>query len=183
MPTVNPLFASNVQINVLVVIDTDYVKAHYPNPSRDPSRPTGIDHNSQFMICTDPRGGVQRQGTADLQFGAQPGDVVSFAGTSIYGNSDDAVIIYGINYWQGTNVFNQFVPNLVQRNGAVQPDPTTRNGLPAKQVVQAFSSFDAKVSQAGTENFYVLFALYQLVQGERQELFGYYYWDPSITVA
>jgi hypothetical protein len=178
----NTTLASNVQINVLVVIDTDYVKSHYPNPSKDPTKPTAIDHNSQFMICTDPRGGIANQGSADLQFAALPGDIVSFTGVSIYDNSDDAVIVYGINYWKGDNVFNQFVPDLVVRNGAAQPDPTTQNGLPAQLVQQSFSSFDSKVKQAGTENFYVYFALYQLSDGEQQELFGYYYWDPSIQV-
>ena len=101
---------------------------------------------------------------------------------SIYENSDDAVIVYGINYWKGDNVFNQFVPNMVVRQGAAQPDPTTSDGLPAKLVPQSFLSFDSKVKQAGTENFYVYFALYQLTGGEKQELFGYFYWDPSIQV-
>lgn len=176
------LASSAQQINVLVVIDTDYVKATYPNPSKDPAKPTGINHSSQFMICTDPRGGIKNQGTADLQFAALPGDTASFTGVSIYNNAEDAVIIYGIEYWNGTNVFNQFVPNMVQRKGAAQPDPMTKNGLPAKSVLQNFSSFDAKVRQAGIENFYVYFALYQLLDGENQELFGYFYWDPSITV-
>jgi len=180
--TQSALMSSSQQINVLVVIDTDYVKSHYPNPSKDPANPTGIDHNSQFMICTDPRGGIQNQGTADLQFAALPGDTVSFAGVSIYNNADDAVVLYGIKYWKGDNVFNQFVPDLVVHSGAAQPDPTTSNGLPVQNVPQSFSSFDSKVMKAGTENFYVQFGLYQLVGGEQQELFGYFYWDPSIQV-
>ncbi|MFG6458320.1 inclusion body family protein [Roseateles sp. BYS96W] len=178
----NTAASSAQQINVLVVIDTDYVKTHYPNPSKDPARPTGIDHHSQYMICTDPRGGIDKQGTADLVFSALPGDYVSYTGVSIYNNSDDAVIVYGINYWKGDNVFNQFVPNLVVRNGAAQPDPTTKNGLPAKPMQQSFSSFDSKVMKAGTEYFYVNFALYTLADGENQQLYGYFYWDPSIQV-
>lgn len=176
------LESSSEQINVLIVIDTDYVKAHYQKPSTDPNNPTGIDHNSQFMICTDPRGGIVNQGTADLQFTALPGDLVSFAGVSIYDNSDDAVVVYGIKYWKGDSVFNQFVPNLVRRNGAAQPDTSTPNGLPVLNVPQNFTSFDSKVKQSGTENFYVQFGLYQLVNGESQNLFGYFYWDPSICV-
>ena len=182
MNATSTILASNLQINVLVVIDTDYVKDHYPNPSKDPARPTGIDHNSQFMICTDPRGGIVNQGTADLQFSAQPGDIVSFTGTSVYANSDDAVIVYGIEYWKGDHVFNPFVPHLVRRNAAVQPDPNTNNGLPPLQVVQNFSSYDSKVKQSGTENFYVYFALYVLEGGQSQQLYGYFYWEPAITV-
>lgn len=178
------LDASARQINILIVIDTEYVKSHYPNPSKDPNNPTGIDHNSQFMICTGSRGTVTGQGTADLSFQANAGDYVSFAGTSIYDNSDDAVIIYGIKYWSGDKVFNQFTPDLVKRNKAVMPDPTTSNGLPALQAPISFSSYDARVSQSGTENFYVFFALYTLgSDGQSQNLFGYYYWDPQIRVS
>lgn len=178
------LESSAQQINVLVVIDTEYVKTHYPNPSQDPTHPTGIDHNSQYMICTGSRGIVSGQGSADLNFRANPGDLVAFTGVSVYDNSDDAVIVYGIQYWKGDQVFNQFVPNLVTRKGAVMPDPSTENGLPALQAQIDFSSFDSKVRNGGTENFYVIFALYKLDDsGENQQLFGYYYWDPAITVS
>jgi hypothetical protein len=175
--------ASAQTINVLVVIDTDYVKSHYPNPSKDLNNPTGIDHNSQFMICTDPRGAVTGQGTADLSFPANVGDFVSFRGTSIYQNSDDAVIVYGIKYWKGDQVFNTFVTNMVTLTGAVQPDPNQLNGLPPKNVTQSFVSLDSKVARAGTENFYVQFGLYTLDgTGEKQTLFGYFYWDPQVRV-
>lgn len=50
------LEASSESINVLIVIDTEYVKAHYPHPSQDQNNPTPIDHNSEFMIASDPRG-------------------------------------------------------------------------------------------------------------------------------
>lgn len=177
------LTASAESINVLVVIDTEYVKSHYAKNSSSDS-PVGIDHNSQFMIATDPRGIVSGQGTADLNFKANPGDFVSFTGTSIYANSDDAVIVYGIKYWNGDQVFNQFVPNQVTRKNAVVPDTSTSNGLPALTTSINFMSLDSKVKAGGTENFYVYFALYTLAEdGETQELYGYYYWDPTITVS
>lgn len=175
--------SSSLDINVMIVIDTDYVKDHYPTPSKDQTKPTGIDHNSQFMICTDPRGINSGQGTADLSFKALPGDTVSFRGTSIYGNSDDAIIVYNIVYWNGDHVFNSFVTDLVKRNKAVIPDTTTPTGLPALYTPINFTSIDSRISQNGTENFYVYFALYNLNSGgNEQDLFGYFYWDPTITV-
>lgn len=174
---------SATNINVIIVIDTDYVKNHYPNPSKDPARPTGIDHSSQFMIATDPRGIIWGQGTADLNFKANVGDYVSFRGTSIYGNSDDAVIVYGVKRWSGANVFNTFVTNVAERQHAAVPDPSSLNGLPALNTFESFTSLDSKVARAGTENFYVYFALYTLASdGETQQLLGYYYWDPTVTV-
>ncbi|MDR3390871.1 MAG: inclusion body family protein [Sulfuriferula sp.] len=175
--------ASAQAINILIVIDTEYVKQTYPNPSKDSTKPTGINHSSQFMICTGSRGIISGQGTADLNFKANVGDYVAFTGTSIYDNADDAVIVYGINYWSGTKVFNAFVPDMVTRTKAVMPDPNTAAGIPPLQTKISFSSLDSKVASAGTENFYVYFGLYTLAaDGETQQLFGYYYWDPTVTV-
>ncbi len=158
-------------------------KKNYPNPSKDPNNPTGINHSSQYMICSDPRGIISGQGTADLNFKANPGDSVWFRGTSIYQNSDDAVIVYGIVYWSGDKVFNQFTPVLVKRNRAVMPNVDTTNGLPAVQAPISFTSLNTTVKQSGTENFYVYFALYTLADdGQSQNLYGYYYWDPTCTV-
>lgn len=176
--------SASQEVNILVVIDTDYILQHYPNLSQDQNNPTGIDHSSQFMICTGARKINSGQGTADLSFSANVGDEVSFTGTSIYDNSEDAVIVYGIKHWNGDSVFNQFVPDLVTRNKAVVPDSNTSNGLPAIQTKLSFSSFDSKVKNSGTEGFYVYIALYTLSDdGESQNLKGYCYWDPYITVS
>jgi len=175
--------SSAQEINVLVVIDTDYVRSHYPNPSQDPNNPTGIDHNSQHMIVSNANA-ISGQGTADLNFSARAGDNVSFRSTSIYQNSDDAVIIYNIKYWSGDQVFNSFVYNAVTRQQAVVPNYDSQNGLPANFASITFSSFDSKVRNTGTENFYVQFALYTIDpnNSNKQVLYGYYYWDPTITV-
>ena len=175
--------SSRVDINVLVVIDTDYVKTHFGKGSQDPNNPKGIDHNSQYMIANDSRGIVHGQGTADLILKANVGDAIHFRGTSIYQNSDDAVIVYGIKWWSRDHVFNTFVTDQVTRNRAVQPDPDQLDGIPPLQVKQNFLSLDSTIRQSGTENFYVYFALYTLADdGQTQELYGYYYWDPQIQV-
>ncbi|ECF1925704.1 DNA-directed RNA polymerase subunit beta, partial [Salmonella enterica subsp. enterica serovar Newport] len=155
----------------------------YPNPSKDQANPTGIVHDSEYMLVTGARGDVRGQGTADLSFRANVGDRVSFTGTSIYANADDAVIVYGIKFGSGTNVFNQFTPGLLRRKEAVMPNLNTPYGIPPTTQDINFSKFSADVRQAGTENFIVYFALYTLDNsGEGQELFGYYCWDPAVTV-
>ncbi|EBP3802518.1 DNA-directed RNA polymerase subunit beta [Salmonella enterica subsp. enterica] len=175
--------SSMVEINVLCVIDTELVKKKYPNPSKDQANPTGIVHDSEYMLVTGARGDVRGQGTADLSFRANVGDRVSFTGTSIYANADDAVIVYGIKFGSGTNVFNQFTPGLLRRKVAVMPNLNTPYGIPPTTQDINFSKFSADVRQAGTENFIVYFALYTLDNsGEGQELFGYYCWDPAVTV-
>lgn len=175
--------SSSQEINILVVIDTDYVRANYPNPSKDPNNPTGIDHNSQHMIVSNSNA-ISGQGSAELNFKARAGDNISFRSTSIYQNSDDAVIIYNIKFWSGKEVFNNFLYNAVIRKQAVVPKYESHNGLPPNFTDITFSSFDSKVRTTGTENFYVQFALYILdpQNSDRQILFGYYSWDPTITV-
>ncbi|ALR31894.1 DNA-directed RNA polymerase subunit beta [Chryseobacterium sp. IHB B 17019] len=177
------LKASSQEIDILVVIDTDYVKSNYPNPSQDPNNPTGIDHNSQHMIASNANV-VSGQGTTYLNFSARAGDFVAFRGTSIYQNSDDAIIIYNIKYWSGDQVFNSFVYDAVTRQQAVVPNYDSSNGLPPNYASITFSSFDSKVRNTGTENFYVQFALYTIDpnNSNKQILYGYYYWDPTITV-
>lgn len=174
--------ASSAQIDILVVIDTEYIKNNFPK-NTDPINAPGINHSSQYMICYSPRGIVSGQGTADLSFRANAGDNVSFRGTSIQQNSDDSVILYGIKYWQGDRVFNNFTTDIVTRNRAVQPNPDQANGIPPVLTVQNFTSYDSKVARGGTENFYVYIAVYTLAgDGQTQELYGYYYWDPQIVV-
>ena len=174
--------ASSAQIDILVVIDTEYIKNNFAK-NTDPTNPQGMDHNSQYMVAYSPRGIVSGQGTADLSFRANAGDNVSFRGTSIQQNSDDSVILYGIKYWEGDYVFNNFTTDIVTRNRAVQPDPTLPNGLPPVLTVQNFTSYDSKIARGGTENFYVYIAVYTLAEdGQTQELYGYYYWDPQVVV-
>lgn len=171
-------------IDILNVIDTEYVKRVYPNPSKDLTKPTPIDHNSEFMICTGSRGIVSGQGTWNLNFKAQVGDFVQFRSVSIYQNSDDAVIIYNVAPLAGQpNVFNTFVSNVITRAKAAVPDTSKVNGMPATHQTVNFTSLDSKVARAGTESFWVQFGLYTISAAGSQDLFGYYQWDPTITVA
>ncbi|HEX7150734.1 MAG TPA: inclusion body family protein [Thermoanaerobaculia bacterium] len=182
--------ASAIDINVLIVVDTDTIKAANPTPSQDPANPTAIGHDTQYMICADSRGIVGGQATGDLNFLANPGDFISFTGQSIYANSDDAVIVYSIvPFPNSSNVLGGFTVDTVQRSGAVFPNTTTSSqgataGLPPVKMTGNFITLDARVSQAGTENYSVYFGLYTLdAGGQNQNLYGYFSWDPTITVA
>lgn len=174
-----------VFINVNCVVDTYSVMQAYPNPSQDWTNPTPISHNNQFMIASDPRGIVSGQGTATLNFNAEPHDFVSFYGTSASANSDDAVLVYGIKSISGS-VFDTFNYNAVTISGAATPNlgSSTSNGLPAVFQPLTVSSFDAMVANGGSEFFWLQFALYTMGEsGETQQLFGYFQWDPTITVS
>ena len=174
------------EIKVLVVIDTEYLKDAYRNPSKDQNNPTAIDHGHQYMLCTGSRGVMSGQGTGDLQFKADVGDNVAVTGVSIYNNSDDAVIVYDVKHFSGNHVFNPFNADMIVRTGAVQPnaDSPDRNGLPPVRKQTNFAVFDSKVRSSGREGFGLAFGLYTLAaNGQAQELYGYFRWDPYVTVA
>lgn len=175
-----------VDINVMIVIDTAAVAMSNASPSTDPNNPTAIPHDTQYMICSDPRGIISGQGTGDLNFNANPGDFVSFAAQSVSANAQDAVIIYNIASFSGPNVLGSLTVNTVTITGAVFPNKNVSApnvGIPPLQQSASFNTVDARVQQGGTEGYKVSFGLYQLDQtGENQVLFGYFSWDPTITV-
>ena len=126
---------SSKSINVLVAIDAEALKKSGLAPGQSESSPTMINDptllsNVFFMICTGSRGVLSGQGTDKLNFKANAGDFVSFEGITVDGNSDDAVIIYGIDE-KANQVFNEFRSMQVTRTKAVQA-ASTKNGLPQK---------------------------------------------------
>ena len=63
------------------------------------------------------------------------------------------------------------------------PDPGTANGIPPTHQKISFASYDSRISSGGTEKFYVYIAVYTLdSDGQTQSLYGYFYWDPTVTV-
>jgi nematocidal protein AidA len=175
---------SSEQINVLVVIDTDYIVGHYPNPSTSPKKPTVVDRDGLYMIFASPRGAGGGQGTSGLDFRAEAGDVASFTGTSISANSDAAVILYDIKLRKGEQVLNpRGRLQKITRQDAVMPDPTKPDGLPPTHQSISYTSYQTEVQQAGKAHFSVYIAVYVLAgDGQTQKLYGYFCWHPSATV-
>lgn len=171
-------------VNILIVVDTENVKAMLPAPSQDPAAPTTIDPNNLFMLGSGARGNIAGQCSANLQFSANAGDYVSISGTSIYHNADDAVVVYSLEYASGEMAFNAFSPSFLTRSSAVTPDPEVETGLPPGHASIDFSSLESRTKGHGEETLTICFGLYALAKdGETQELFGYYCSHPSLTVS
>jgi hypothetical protein len=179
--------SSSRMIDILIVIDTEGIKGSNLHRSTNQGSPTMINDlvflkNTFFMISSGSRG-VVSQGTVDLQINALVNDTVNFRVTSVYGNSDDAVIVYNVSPISGSdNVFGLFTPKVISFN-AIQPDPTKYNGMDPITVKQSFSSFSSYIAKTGREQFGISFALYKRDDNTgNQVLFGYYKYDPTIIV-
>ena len=168
-------------INILIAMDTDSVQRNYPNPSQDPTRPTGIAHNLGYMVCTGTTVN-SGQGTGDLNFNALVGDTVRAFATSGSDNFEDAVLLYGMPRYTGDQVFGTFIYQNYTKSTVVPNSPTTP--LPAQIANETFWFYQAGVIAAGTEGYEVQFGLYNRDPNTgKPVLKGYYYWDPTIKVA
>jgi hypothetical protein len=171
-------------VNVITVIDTDIIKQTYgPNTS-----PQGLNnHEGITMSC--PAANYQPDPGGDrtnITFTANVHDYVSFRATSVSNNSEDAVIIYGIESTDNVNVFNPFHVDMILVDYAAIPDIQKQpNGMPATTAALPFYSYDSQVQTHGQESFIIRFAIYELdpQSGDKQSLYGLYYWDPKIIVS
>jgi len=168
-------------INILISIDTDAVQVRYPNGSKDSNRPTGIAHDMGYMVATGTTIN-SGQGTGNLNITALVGDTVRAFAVSGSDNFEDAVLLYGMPRFRGTEVFGPFNYQNFTKS-AVFPQSTS-TPLPARIADEEFWFYQASVSRRGTEGYKVEFGLYTRSETTgRPELFGYYDWDPEITVA
>jgi hypothetical protein len=178
------LLSSKVSINILAVIDTDAITDVYESNKHDKKHPQKVDLDTERMICSGSRGVVSGQGTADISFNARHGDLIYFRGMSTSNNSNNAIIIYNIEWVEGDSIFKPFTSEVKSIEGAVVPDADTQNGLPPLHEPMSFSTFESKVSKHGTAVLAIQFGLYQLDDnGEKQKLYGYFEWDTKITIS
>jgi nematocidal protein AidA len=172
------LESTNIITNVQIVIDTDKVIKDVPNPSKDPNKPTGLAHNYQYMIVSGNQG-ISGTATADLNFQAFTGDVVRMTMSSEYDNLDNPVFIYKIVKFGGSDVFGDFLSQQITSKTVV---PGVPSPLPPTMIDRTFWYYQANVQKMGVEQYQVWFAMYQRVRGGNPVLYGYFYWDPTITV-
>ncbi|TKC86859.1 hypothetical protein FAZ69_19675 [Trinickia terrae] len=156
-------------VNILAVVNTEYVKKMYPNPSKSWQRPTGISSRAVYMLNSN------GDGTGDQNLRVNVGDSVAFRGTSISDNAKDVVDVYTLRHFSGANVFSPFAVQVTSVN-AISPDPEAPSDLLLSTQAQVFRSFDARVISTGTEGVATSFALYTRIQGS-QALYGYFWWN------
>ncbi|WP_299999510.1 inclusion body family protein [uncultured Cedecea sp.] len=172
--------SSNKIINILVVIDTDSVINDFKGKyvSKDYTKPTSISHNYSYMVTTSAHS-ISGSGTADLNIKANVGDVIRWTGISESGNFDSSVLIYGVPKFKGDNVF---VDPTFKSFSKRSMTPKQGGPFPVTFRDQINWFLQADIHQTGKEHYNIQFGVYYRPTGGEQELFGYFYWDPTITV-
>ena len=164
-------------INITTIINTGYVMQNYKNPSTNPSSPTPIDHNSEYMVASYGTA-ISGSGGADLVIQAQPGDVLRWFGISEANNFDNEVIIYGAPFYNGTAVFT--TPIFIQSADDIMVPPTNYPTAPATQQTVKMWFLEATIDQYGTGSYQVQFAIYTTNSAGVSQLYGYFQWDPQV---
>lgn len=166
-------------IYVTIVIDTDTVITNYPNPSQDPQNPTGIAHDLGFLV-TSREYVVSGNGTGDLNIKAEVGDTLRWTSMSESDNMDTAVFTYAFNQSGGTKVTGNVTLDTFTTQSMF---PTSANPPQVNQINQNYWFMTCNITDNGTESYTVNFGLYRRTRGvPGQALFGYFYWDPTLTV-
>lgn len=165
-------------IDIQVTLNAEGIKSDYPNPSKNQNSPTGIGHSYAYMVATS--NAISGSGTGDLNFSANVGDIVRFFGVTASNNFENSALIYGINKFSGTNVFSDFSSKTFTKSGV---SPSGSAVLPPTISDQKFWFFEADVINRGTEGYRVVFALYERNSSGEPVLYGYFQWDPTITVS
>jgi hypothetical protein len=173
-------------IDIEIVIDTVSLLAEYPNPSKDYSKPTGIDHTSFSYMIAQTAFVNSGQASGNLSIKALVNDTIRWRSLSLSGNSGQSAVIYDMQQFAGKPVTS---PVFAIESKPYVPFPTLVNGYntkpPTYSTVIANDYFlQAIVTDHGTEQYQVLF--YVTVQDQATGMpvnKGYFYWDPTITVA
>ena len=164
-------------IHIDVIFDAEGIMEKYGKGGSQGS-PIGIGHQYGYMVATSNT--MSGSGTGDLVFSALVGDVVRFFGATASNNFENSALIYGLPRYSGDQVFSDFNSRTFTKSGVA---PSGNDVLPAAITQQQFWFFQADVIATGTENYKVQFALYDRNETTGQpELYGYYQWDPTISV-
>jgi hypothetical protein len=166
-------------IDIDVIIDTATIETNYGGGG-SATAPKDIGHNDLYMIA--PKVVViSGQATGDLNINALVNDGIRWRSESLSGNTDQAAVIYQIDRFGGTQVTT--TPQMVV---SYPPTPIPNPDSPTSYTAndqQADTFLNCSVISKGTENYRVWFYIVNKDPNTGAlSTFGYYRWDPTITV-
>jgi nematocidal protein AidA len=170
-------------IDIIINVDTDSLMKAYPNPSKNPSSPTGISHNFAYMVA--PTAYVKSgQATGDLSISADVNDTIRWRMNSMSGNASYSADIMNLQRFSGNQVTSTVEGKLSEPQTPIPEGNLGNVMLPPTYISKAQYDFylSAEVVAAGTENYNVSFAVVSYHNGSLTTL-GYFVWDPTISAS
>jgi hypothetical protein len=173
-------------LDIEVVIDTVSLLNAYSNPSKDPNNPTGIDHTSFSYMIAQTVFVNSGQASGNLSVKALVNDTIRWRSLSLSGNSGQSAVVYDIRQFAGQTVTS---PVFAIESQPYVPLPTLNDGHNTNPpsfttVTQNDYFLQATITNHGTEQYKVYFYVTVQDPGTGKPVTkGYFYWDPTITVA
>ncbi|AUA15443.1 MULTISPECIES: inclusion body family protein [Streptomyces] len=160
-------------INVLIAFDASSIAERYPDASKDPESPTQVDQSLIYMTTRQDH--VIGTSGAELNFRANPRDIIRWRETTLSLNSEYSALLYRyVSYdpliSKPRVVISDGTYPLPKEGATDQPDFGTQD--------YEDHYWEADVNKVGQVTYHFYFQL--LDSG--QELVGYFQWDPFITI-
>ncbi len=146
-------------ITCLTVIDAVTISNHYDSPSTDPSNPTNIGSlasSTIFMVVAQDNQ-LSGNASAGLDIKAKKDDTIHWRATTLSANEDAKVNFTNFVKYSGDNVIDQ------------------------PQKVSGEEEWTATVRQVSSGSREVYNWIFEILDSSNN-LYGYFQWDPSITV-
>ncbi|MEE4597496.1 inclusion body family protein [Streptomyces sp. DSM 41524] len=160
-------------INVLIAFDAYSIAKRYPDASKDYTEPTYVDQSLIYMTTRQDR--VVGTSGAELNFRANPRDIIRWRETTLSLNSEYCALLY--RYVSDDPLIS--TPQVVIGDGTY-PIPkdgaTDRPDFETQDYEDHFWEADVKKIGEVTYHFY-----FQILDSD-QQLVGYFQWDPFITI-
>lgn len=168
-------------IDVVFRVDTDTVQQQYPQPSKNPKKPTAINPEQAYFI-TAPASPVQDVlSESVLTLKAQRGALLRWYPSSNVSN-DCYVIIYNIkNAVADASALPLISPFRLQTIPCEMPIPNAKDPLHYTTTQQISSYAQNQVDRNGQSSYSMYFYLVVMQEGQLETL-GYYSWDFSLNI-
>jgi hypothetical protein len=160
-------------IDVLIAFDAVSIAKRYPNASRNPDAPTRVDGSLIYMTTRHDR--IVGTSGAELNFRANPKDIIRWRETTLSLNSEYSALLY--KYVSNSPLLDDVRIRTgkgtypIPKKGAVgRPEFETQ--------VYRDHYWEADVSDTGQ----VVYSFYFQVLDVDRNVVGYFQWDPYITI-
>ena len=181
--------------NVMMVVDGEYLydsmiseKRAFSLDKDNPQQIWFLNDKSNYQFLVAPKKFVEnKQASSDLALtNLRRHDEISFRATTVDGNSDFTAIIYDIKRTGEVQVTGHFTSEIETITEAALPSDGYTPGSSTPfwhHGVAKIAEFCTTLVSTGTENYEIYFALFMTKESsDKQELVGYFTWDPKITV-